>query len=241
MALAIVLTLLPLSVVASLFIAHYSEAFLVRVYYFCSSLWLGVGLTLVMALVVARVILAAAHLLGRTFNPLWFGLAALGFTVLYSTYGIWNALHPRLVHCTVRIRNLPPVWRGKTLVQISDIHLGRILRTGFLKRVVAQVNSQNPAMVMITGDLFDGADGRLEELVAPISKLAATRGIYFVTGNHETYLGVERSFEALRATPVTILNNQVAMVDGLQVVGISYPDRNNALASRKRCGRLERV
>jgi predicted MPP superfamily phosphohydrolase len=124
------------------------------------------------------------------------------------------------------------------LVQISDIHLGRVLRAGFLKRVVGQVNSQNPAAVLITGDLFDGADGKLEQLAAPLNQIVAPQGIFFVTGNHETYLGVERSYEALRSTPVRILDNELAVVDGLQIVGISYPERRNPSTFAEKMSRL---
>jgi len=227
-ALAAVLYVLPLSVIASFFLAHWSNSFFARVYYFCSTLWLGVGLTLLMAFAVVWVAWSVIRVLAKDPNPLYFGLAAVGVALLYSTYGVWNAYHPRLVHCTVRIKNLPPAWQGKTLVQISDVHLGRVLGADFLSRVVAQVNAQNPAMVLITGDLFDGADGKLEALVAPLNHLVAPQGIYFVTGNHETYLGVERSYAALRGTPVTILDNEMVAIDGLQVVGISYPERGHA-------------
>jgi predicted MPP superfamily phosphohydrolase len=213
--------------VGSLFLAHWSEALVVRIYYFLSTLWLGVGLTLLMSLALAWFALAASRLAGIGLKPVSLGTAALGFTLVYSAYGVWNALHPRVVRYTVPIKNLPAAWRGKTLAHISDIHLGRVLRTGFLKRVVRQVNAENPAMVLITGDLFDGADGKLEELAAPLNELVAPKGIYFVTGNHETYLGVKRSFLALRDTPVKALDDAMELVDGLQIVGISYPERGH--------------
>jgi hypothetical protein len=228
-ALAVVLFLLPLSFIVSSILAHWRDTFLVRVVYFCSSLWLGVGLTLLTAFVLAWAVWGTARVLGQSPNPMWFGLAAVGLTLLYSGYGVWNAYHPRLVNCQVRIKNLPPAWRGKTLVQLSDVHLGQILRAKFLARAVDRINAQNPAMVLITGDLFDGADGNLEELVAPLNRLVAPQGIYFATGNHETYLGVERACAALRTTPVRILSDESVVVDGLQVVGISYPQRGHAL------------
>jgi len=162
----------------------------------------------------------------------------VGLTLLYSAYGVWNAYHPRLVHFAVRIKNLPPGWQGKMLVQISDVHLGRILGADFLARVVAKVNEQNPAMVLITGDLFDGADGNLEELVAPINRLVAPQGIYFVTGNHETYLGVQRSYAALRTTPVRVLDNEMVAMEGLQVIGISYPERGHALGFAEKMAKV---
>ena len=227
LALAAVIFLLPLSVIASLFISHWRDDLLTRVFYFCATLWLGVGLTLLMTLSLAWIAWGVTGAIGTNVNRQLFGVAAVGLTFLYTAYGVWNAYHPRLVHCTVRIKNLPAVWQGRTLVQITDVHLGSVLRASFIARVVAKVNAQNPAMVLITGDLFDGADGKLEHMVAPLNRLAAPQGVYFVTGNHETYLGVQRSYEALRTTPAKILDNRMELIDGLQVVGISYPERGH--------------
>jgi len=228
-ALAVVLFLLPVSFIASAFLAHWHGNLLTRVLYFCSSLWLGVGLTLLTAFGLAWVAWGVSMLFNRNGNPMWFGLAAVGLTLVYSLYGVLNAYHPRMVNLTVHVKNIPAAWRGKTLVQLSDVHLGRILGADFLTRVVAKVNAQNPAMVLITGDLFDGARGNLDELVAPLKRLVAPQGIYFVTGNHETYLGVERCCAALRTTPVRVLADERVEIDGLQVIGISYPERGQTL------------
>jgi hypothetical protein len=237
-ALALVLFLLPVSFIASSFLAHWSDGLLTRVLYFCSSLWLGVGLTLLTAFGLAWAAWGFTRLLSPSPDPVWFGLAAVVLTILYSAYGIGNAHHPRIVNSTVRIKNLPPSWQGKTLVQLSDVHLGRVFGADFLARAVAQANAQNPAMVLITGDLFDGADGNLEALVAPLNRLVAPQGVYFATGNHETYLGVERSFAALRSTPVRVLADECLLIDGLQVIGISYPERGHALGFTEKMAKL---
>ncbi len=229
MALATALFLLPLCVIGSMFLAHWSEHFLTRIFYFCSTLWLGVGLTLFTTFGCAWLAWGVAAAAAHDPNRAWFGWAALGVSVLYSVYGVVNAYHPRLVHYTVRIKNLPPEWRGRKVVQLSDVHLGRILGARFLSRVVDKVNAQKPSMVLITGDLFDGALGNLKQLVAPLNRLEAPQGIYFVTGNHETYLGVHHALEALRATPVKVLADECTVVDGLQIIGISYPERGHPL------------
>jgi predicted MPP superfamily phosphohydrolase len=237
-ALAVVLFLLPLSFIASSFLAHWTAGLLTRVLYFCSSLWLGVGLTLLTAFALAWAAQGVGRIFGRSPSTVWFGLAAVGLTILYSAYGVVNAYHPRVVSFNVRIKNLPPAWRGKKLVQISDVHLGQILGADFLSRVVDKVNAQNPAMVFITGDLFDGADGNLEELVAPLNRLVSPQGIYFVTGNHETYLGVQRAYAALGTTPVRVLADERVVIDGLQVVGIGYPERGHAVSFAEKMANL---
>jgi hypothetical protein len=227
-ALAGVLFLLPASFIASSILAHWTDNFFSRALYFCSALWLGVGATLILTFALAWGAWGTAKLLTRSPSPASFGWAAVALACLYSAYGLWNAYHPRVQNISVRIKSLPPAWRERRVVQLSDLHLGYILRAGFATRLVAMVNAQRPDLVVITGDLFDGADGKLQELVAPLNALRAPLGIYFVTGNHETYLGVERAYAALRTTPVRILANETVVIDGLQVVGISYPERGHS-------------
>jgi hypothetical protein len=226
--LAAILFLLPASFIASSILAHWTDNFVSRALYFCSGLWLGVGLTLIVTLAVAWGAWGAAKLFTRSPRPASFGWVAVVLACLYSTYGLWNAYHPRVQNITVRINNLPPAWRGRKVVQLSDLHLGYILRAGFATRLVAMVNAEEPDLVVITGDLFDGADGKLEELVAPLEALRAPLGIYFVTGNHETYLGVQRAYAALRTTPVRILADETVIIDGLQVIGVSYTERGQS-------------
>jgi len=228
-ALAAILIVLPASFIASSILAHRTDNLFVRVLYFCSGLWLGVGLTLIFTFALAWGILGIAKLWKRSLDLTSLGWTAVALACLYSAYGLWNAYHPQIHNLTVRIKDLPPAWRGRRVAQLSDVHLGCILRDGFATRLVRMVNAANPDLVVITGDLFDGSDGNLARLVAPLSSLRAPLGIYFVTGNHETYLGVERAYAALRTTPAQILANQMVVIDGLQLIGISYPELGRSL------------
>jgi predicted MPP superfamily phosphohydrolase len=144
---------------------------------------------------------------------------------LYSVYGAWNAFNPQIKNVQVSIKNLPEQWKGKRIVQLSDVHLGHVYQTDFLAKIVKMTNELRPDVVVITGDLFDGMDGHLENLVGPLKDLQAPYGTYFITGNHETYLGVDKSFSILDGTKVKILNDAVKDLDGLQLIGISYPER----------------
>ena len=227
-ALAGILFLLPTIFIASSILAHWTDNLFSRSVNFCSGLWLGVGLTLICTFAIAWGAWGTAELFTHSPNPLTFGWAAVTLACLYSAYGLWNAYHPRTRNLAVRIKNLPPAWRGRKVVQLSDVHLGYILRASFATRLVAMVNAENPDLVAITGDLFDGVDGKLADLIAPLNALRAPLGIYFVTGNHETYLGVERAYAALSTTRVRILADQMVVIDGLQLIGISYPERGHS-------------
>jgi hypothetical protein len=223
--LAAILFLLPTSFIAVEVFGRYSTNRLFGVLFFSTTLWLGIGLTLMVFFALAWVAWGAVSLSARQPDSVVFGVVAIVLACFYSAYGVWNAYHPRTVDVRVSIKNLPPAWQGKKIVQISDVHLGHILGADFLRGLVEQANAQNPDLVVITGDLFDGADGQLEELVRPLDGLRAPLGIYFVTGNHETYLGVDRAYAALKTTPTRILSDEMVVVNGLQIIGIAYPER----------------
>lgn len=222
---ALALFILATSFIASEILLRASASFLSQALYFISSLWLGVGLTLATCFVLAWLGWGAARVFTNSPAPALFGWTAVALAGLYSGYGVWNAYHPRTTEISVSIKNLPSEWRGKSIVQLSDVHLGHILGPTFLKGIVEMVNARNPEIVLITGDLFDGSDGRLDELVRPLNDIRAPLGIYYVTGNHETYLGVARAYEALKTTRVRILEDEMTLIYGLQLIGISYPQR----------------
>jgi len=224
-ALAAILFLLPTSFIAAEIFMRRATHRAFTLLFFSSTLWLGVGLTLMVFFALAWVAWGATKVVAHSPGPAVFGWAAVALACLYSAYGVWNAYHPRTEGISVKIKGLPADWHGKKIVQISDVHLGHILGAAFLQGIVEQANAQKPDIVFITGDLFDGADGRLDDLVRPLNGLQAPLGIYFVTGNHETYLGVDRAYAALRTTPVRILNDEMLVIDGLQIIGISYPQR----------------
>jgi predicted MPP superfamily phosphohydrolase len=223
--LALIFFLLPASFIVSSIISRRTQNPVSRLLYFSSGLWLGVGLTLITAFAFAWAVWGALRLCVHLSSPAVFGFAAVALACLYSGYGVWNAYHPRMKDITVRIRNRPPAWRGRKVVQLSDVHLGPVLGSAFLQGIVETINAENPSIIFITGDLFDGIDGRLDDLVRPLNGLQAPLGIYYVTGNHETYLGVGRAYAALKKTKARVLTDEMVVIDGLQIIGVSYPER----------------
>jgi predicted MPP superfamily phosphohydrolase len=108
----------------------------------------------------------------------------------------------------VTLGRLPQALDGTTLVQLTDVHVGPTIGRSFIEQIVAQVNALSPDVVAITGDLVDGSVEQLREKVAPLAKLQARHGVFFVTGNHEYYSGVDAWVEELGRLGIKVLRNE---------------------------------
>ena len=217
------LSFLSLSFVASFFLVHWWENLFTSSFYIFSATWVGLFLNFWLAVALSYLLIWVVKLVGYTPNGQAIAIVSFVMVIFYSAYGVYNAFHPRIKNIEVHMENLPEEWKNKTIVQLSDVHLGHVHGVGFLERVVRKVNSLNPELVFITGDLFDGMGRKFIRFVEPLNKLKAKKGVFFITGNHETYVGVSRALGILEKTKIYFLDNEMVEIDGLQIVGIGYP------------------
>ncbi len=119
----------------------------------------------------------------------------------------------------VELRKLPKELDGFRIVQLTDVHIGPTLDGTWLTDVVARVNSLAADVVVITGDLIDGSVAQLGPHVAPLKELKACHGVYFVTGNHEYYSGVDSWLTELRRLGIQVLRNERVTLHPQPVAG----------------------
>lgn len=135
--------------------------------------------------------------------------AVVGISVTACLFGLRNALQPprgrRVEH---RLRGWPRELDGFRIVQISDIHIGPILGRDFAEHLVARCNALDPDLIAVTGDLVDGGVKQLADEVAPFMALRARHGVFFVTGNHDYFSGVEEWVNAARGLGMRVLRNE---------------------------------
>jgi uncharacterized protein len=210
-----------------------------RVLIWISFLWMGVVFLLFAFLAIGdagRAITWAARRLSTPATPVDPGrrvLLARAFAVGVgsvvaglSVVGVRSALAGlRIKEVSVSIAGLPRALAGLRIVQISDLHIGPLLRKEWVQGVVQRVRALKPDLVAITGDLVDGTVDELREHVAPLARLAeAPRGVYFSTGNHEYYSGVDDWLQYLPTLGIRPLSNErVQLAPGLDIAGIHDP------------------
>ncbi len=218
----ILLIILPAAFITTSILATRYDHFTLRSIYVISSFWLGLAANLFFSFALAWFIYG----LSKTFHfslplPL-LGHAFVALGLLITITGTFNAFHPTVKKLNIGLADLPPAWQDKTVVQISDLHLGYIYGQKFARSLVSLVNQQNPDLILITGDLYDGTRGQLEKSTVELKNLRAPFGIYFVNGNHEKFLGLSTVQKLLTDTPIKTLSNELVSLNGLNLVGLEY-------------------
>jgi predicted MPP superfamily phosphohydrolase len=198
-------------------------------YYRITAGWTGLLINLVLAVGATWLIVGVARVTGYAIHPKKMVTIFLTGALLFSIWGLWRAFHPEIREIDIPIGSRSGKWQDYRIVQLSDVHLGFLRGKAFADRMVDRVNALDPDLIMVTGDLFDGIGGFYDAFIEPLNRLKARRGIFFVTGNHEHYAGIGRTLAVIGKTNITILDNETVDINGLQVIGVSYPGiRHNA-------------
>jgi uncharacterized protein len=150
-------------------------------------------------------------------------IATIALALLATLIGFVNARRrARVVHVDVPIANLPAALHGFSIAQISDVHVGATIKHKYVDAIVEAVNGLDVDVIAVTGDLVDGSVRQLAEHVAPLSRLRARHGTYFVTGNHEYYSGaLAWTSEFTRLGMRVLMNEHVVLTHREHVIVVA--------------------
>ncbi len=209
-----------ISFVAASLIAFYYNTLVTRIIYTTASVWLGIVLYALMASALYWGILFLAP--GLQPHQKTIGMVLLIGAVGISVYGFINAQTIRITQIKIPLPSLPAAWQGKKAVWISDIHLGQVHGREFADTIVKKIQTLQPDIVFIGGDLYDGVTVQEHHVIEPFAQLHAPWGVYFITGNHEEFRDPEPYLKAIRAAGIRILSNEMVNVAGVQIIGVDY-------------------
>lgn len=222
-----ILLVLSVSFIIAALLGHRFANPVVGVLYKLASVWLGFVNFLFWAAWGCWLTWLLLHLAPReaadAIQP-WIGTVLFSAAILASLYGLINARLIRERRLTVELRNLPPSWKRRTALLITDLHLGHINATGFSRRIAGIARRLDPSIIFLAGDLYDGSRADPTRIAAPLFELSPAFGIYFCGGNHEDFGDADEYAKAITRGGIRILHNERVVVDGLQVIGVSYAD-----------------
>lgn len=157
------------------------------------------------------------------------GVVALLLATVYFSVGYYHAHHIVETDYNIRANDIGvngSDTAGKReplkIVQFADAHVGTTMNGDEFAEYMRRIDSLNPDMVLITGDLIDNASYRpdLEKACRALGEIHSKYGVYYVYGNHDKgYAGSEqRGYtpeefkEMLTDNKVTVLEDEVVNI-----------------------------
>lgn len=168
----------------------------------------------------------------------WISIAILVISLLIAGLGLKTALsEPKIIEVFIPTQDKLSALRAMKIVQISDLHVGVMIRRSYVEKIVQRVNGLKPDLIVLTGDIADGAPDNLTDQLQPLAKLCAPFGKFYVTGNHEYYWGADKWVEKMRELGITPLINENRIVSfadiKVLIAGITDISSDNFLPSHK--------
>lgn len=155
--------------------------------------------------------------------------------LLIITFGYMNTLFLRVRSFPIDIQKSANGLKELNLVMVSDVHLGTVIRSGRLEKVVDRINALQPDVVLIPGDIVDEDVNSVAEqnMARILQRIKTVYGVYATSGNHEYFAGVEAVVNYMRQGGITVLQDSVVKVaDAFYVAG-----RKDLMAERLADGR----
>jgi hypothetical protein len=181
--------------------------------------------------------LDAANLLARLSTAVFLGaprplivygrpafLALVGLSAALGAASFFEASRIRAEHLRIHTDKLPPSLPRIRIAQISDVHLGLMVRHRKAAAIAELVRNAEPDLFVATGDLVDGRINHLDGLSEIFREIRAPLGKYAVTGNHEFFAGIGQSLEFTRRAGFTVLRGEAVTAGNvLRIVGVDDP------------------
>jgi predicted MPP superfamily phosphohydrolase len=152
----------------------------------------------------------------------------LTLSILIAIYGFFEAQNIRTERITIRTSKIPESVGRLRIVQISDVHLGLIVRKERLEKILKEVKAAKPDLFVSTGDLVDGQINGLPGLAELLREINPRYGKFAITGNHEFYAGLKQAMDFTEKAGFTFLRGEGLTIAGLiNIAGVDDPAGKN--------------
>jgi hypothetical protein len=153
-----------------------------------------------------------------TLKTATFGIAVLLATGLVA-YGYIDAQRIRVRNLQITTNQFLPGNGQLRIVQISDVHVGIIIRNNRLNPLLERIRECRPDILVSTGDLLDGELDNILGDAKRFDAIKAPYGKFAIFGNHEYYAGLEKSIAFTEAAGFRLLRDDITQAAGITIFG----------------------
>ncbi len=208
---------------------HISVCTFSKVLIWTGSFWLAMILYLLLFVLFFDLLRAGDYFF--KFFPVWAGerygtvkIAAFLFAVTASLALVFaghiNSIHPRIQKLNLEIGKNAGTLRNLKIVMATDIHLGTIISNSRVRTLVDAINSCNPDVVLLGGDIVDEDLKPVIEmnLGEQLRQIRSKYGTFAITGNHEYIGGAEAACRYMEEHGITVLRDAHTVIGGSVVL-----------------------
>ena len=159
----------------------------------------------------AKIILAIAVLF----------IAYVPIRVIYD----FNTVSLRVVE--FKKKNLSDNLKGFKIAFISDIQADRYTNDTRLERFISKVNSTNPDLILIAGDMITSTPNYINTSAKYVGMLKSKYGIYSCIGDHDNWAYWQDNGRSVKEVTEAMKKNNVQMIDnGRKVINVNNSEVN---------------
>ena len=149
-----------------------------------------------------------------------------GIFLVLIVWTVWENTALERNTYTIRSPELPDVFDGCRIAQVSDLHNAEFGDRN--QRLLEMLREAEPDMIAITGDLIDSRKTNIAVALAFAEEAVKFAPCYYVSGNHEARVSEYQDLKAsLEAAGVAVLDDAQVRIEvsgeSITVIGVNDP------------------
>ena len=149
-----------------------------------------------------------------------------GIFLVLIIWTVWGNTALERNAYTIRSPELPDVFDGYRIAQVSDLHNAEFGDRN--QRLLEMLREAEPDMIAITGDLIDSRKANIAVALAFAEEAVKIAPCYYVSGNHEARVSEYQDLKTgLEAAGVTVLDDAQVKIEvsgeSITVIGVNDP------------------
>ena len=123
----------------------------------------------------------------KIFKKKYCGFALLLILSFLTVWTIWENLTVGTTYYHIESERIPRAFDGYKIAVVSDLHNAEFGKEN--SQIIKIIEKAKPDMIAITGDLVDSKRLDIDVAITLVQKLMKIAPCYYVTGNHEAWIG----------------------------------------------------
>lgn len=218
---------LALSYIISMILNKFISPNLTNFLYLVGSYWMGLLMYTLLTFPIIGIIniIVNKSSLSNSLTDKYYIYQTILITIIFiiiTIVGSFNAKNSYVKAFDINI-NKESLKEPINIVMVSDIHLGNIIKNKRLSKMVNEINTLKPDVVIIAGDIIDSDIKPFLDynMGNEFSKIKSTYGTYAALGNHDLMTKAENKIvSVLEENSVKVLRDESILInDSFYIIG----------------------